>query len=372
MPNYIKWYDPVCYQFTFYMLGKENEPWTSLEATAPFLDELMPYYQQWMDLRGRVIIESRSESGTLLHMATAVNKLCDAWSSIEQRSHMLNKYTIELIPDKTQTRFATSVRTIPKDWQQEVLQYTDMQKCELLSTSQKTAWLYQMLNCPTDDLEGIYFPQYCFEPRQIPMSFCYEKFDYSQLLMFDICKPNDEPRCMHYIHISLPRYMIKYANRSFDLQQKWENRLLLLCGMSNSSFGYIKMDRGTTEKVPPLVCGNGNFKLSFDSGVPDIAWGICLNRYQAEGIIQSNGQQNSSIFEKVMSLDKGHLYLQLTSDVSIVPHDKAKELWRLFSPQLILNSHVINSITELPISFRLGAGMANLQFKNAGIYQIIR
>ena len=372
VPNYIKWYDPVCYQFTFYMLGKENEPWTSLEATAPFWDELMPYYQQWMDLRGRVIIESRSESGTLLHMATTVNKLCDAWSSIEQRSHMLNKYTIELVPDKTQTRFATSIRTIPKDWQQEVLQYTDMQKYELLNTSQKTAWLYQMLNCPTDDLEGICFPQYCFEPRQIPMSFCYEKFDYSQLLTFDIYKPNDEPQCMHYIHISLPRYMIKYANRSFDLQQKWEKRLLLLCGMSNSSFGYIKMDRGATEKVPPLVCGNGNFKLSFDSGVPDVAWGICLDRHQAEGIIQSNGQQDFSIFEKVMPLDKGHLYLQLTSDVSIVPQDKAKELWRLFSPQLIFNSHMINSITELPISFRLGADIANLQFKNAGIYQIIR
>ena len=166
--------------------------------------------------------------------------------------------------------------------------------------------------------------------------------------------------------------MIKYANRSFDLQQKWEKRLLLLCGMSNSSFGYIKMDRGATEKVPPLVCGNGNFKLSFDSGVPDVAWGICLDRHQAEGIIQSNGQQDFSIFEKVKSLDKGHLYLQLTSDVSIVPQDKAKELWGLFSPQLIFNSHMINSITELPISFRLGADIANLQFKNAGIYQIIR
>ena len=94
--------------------------------------------------------------------------------------------------------------------------------------------------------------------------------------------------------------------------------------------------------------------------------------HQDEGILQSNGEQNSSIFEKVKSLDKGHLYLQLTSDLSIVPHDKVKELWRFFSPQLILNNYMINSITELPISFRLGADMANLQFKNAGIYQIIR
>lgn len=91
MPKNIKWYDPVCYQFTFYMLGKENEPWTSLEATAPFLDELMSYYQQWMDLRGRVIIESRSESGTLIHTATTVDiavrfiAVITVWSMIPQR-----------------------------------------------------------------------------------------------------------------------------------------------------------------------------------------------------------------------------------------------------------------------------------------------
>lgn len=372
MQNYTKWYDPICYQFTFYMLGKENEPWNSFEATEPFWEDLVPYYQQWMDLQGRVIISSTSESGTMIHIATTADELRDAWSIVEQRSHMLNKYTIELVPDKTQTRFATSLRIIPKDWQQEVLQYTDTQNCELLSTAQKTAWLYQMLNCPTDNLAGIYFPQRCFERKHIPMNFHYEKFDYSQLLTFGICKPNGEHQCMHYIHISLPRYMIGYANRSFDLQQKWENQLLSLCNMSSLSFGYIKMDRYATANVPPLVCGNGNFMLSFDSGVPDVAWGLCLDRHQAEGIIQSIGLHGLSTFDKVISLNNGHLYLQLTPDVSIVPHEKAKALWRMVSPQLILDEYMINSIGDIPVSFRLGIDMNNLQFRNGGVYQIIR
>ena len=44
MKNRTKWFDPICYQFSFYLLGKKDEAWNPVEATKPFFEELIPYY----------------------------------------------------------------------------------------------------------------------------------------------------------------------------------------------------------------------------------------------------------------------------------------------------------------------------------------
>ena len=166
--------------------------------------------------------------------------------------------------------------------------------------------------------------------------------------------------------------MLKYANQSFDLQNKWEERLLLLCNTYSDSFGYIKMDRYKTDCIAPVLSGNGCFIPIFRSGVPDVAWGICLNQHQAESLAAGNEQSCFSIFDQVIPLSNGHLYLRLTPDVSVVPMNKVKELWGLFSPQLCLNAITMNSLRDVPVSFRLGIDPDNLKIDEYGCYKITR
>ena len=54
MKNKTKWFDPICYQFSFYLLGKKDEAWNPVEATKPFFEELIPYYNLWIALQGTV------------------------------------------------------------------------------------------------------------------------------------------------------------------------------------------------------------------------------------------------------------------------------------------------------------------------------
>lgn len=384
MRNCVKWYDPICYQFSFYMLETETESWNPVEATKSFFEELIPYYHLWMTLQGSVMVESTTSAGTSIRIAKNSDALLDDCNVLlGQQSHMLHSYKIIPVPDKTQSQFAASDKTLSKEWRQEVLQYTDMKNSTSLSASQKAAWLCQMLNCPTDNLEGLYFPQKCFESQEIPLKVFYGRFDYPQSLLpyndklkknaaFPIGQDSNDVKNLHYIHISLPRYMIKHADKTFDLQQKWEERLLLLCNTFISSFGCIKMDRYKKDCVSPLLTGNGCFAPNFGSGIPDVAWGLCLTQHQAERLIKFNEQYCLSLFDKVLPLGNGHLYLRLTPDVSVVSKNKAKELWRLIFPQLCIAKYAMNSLGDVPISFRLGIDASNLQVNEYGYYQIIR
>lgn len=383
MKNRTKWFDPICYQFSFYLLGKKDEAWNPVEATKPFFEELIPYYNLWIALQGTVMVSGTTSTGKWIRIAKNSEMLHDFHNKLEQQSHALHSFEITLVPDKTQPKFAVSVKALSKEWRQEVLQYTDLDDSITLCTPQKTTWLCQMLNCPTDDLEGICFPQKCFESKGIPLKISYVRCDDPQLLPSyidevkrNVASSNDKDvnndECMHCIHISLPRCMLKYANNTFDLQYKWEERLLLLCNTYSSSFGCIKMDRYKSDCVSPLLTGNGCFIPKFRSGIPDVAWGICLDQHQAESFTARNKQGCFSIFDQVRPLSDGHLYLRLTPDVSVVPKSKAKELWELLWPQLCIAEYTINCVRDVPISFRLGIDSNNLQINECGYYRITR
>lgn len=381
--NITKWYDPICYQFSFYMLGNKAESWHLIEATKSFIEELIPYYHLWMDLQGTVMISSTTSNGKRIRIGKNPEMLHDFCNILEQQSHALHGIEIALVPDKTQSKFSVSVKTLSELWRHEVLQYTDVKDPNTLDASQKTAWLCRMLNCPTDDLEGICYPQKCFETKGIPLRISYGRWDSLQILQSyidgakkNVVSSNDQgvsnDEYLHCIHISLPRCMLKYANQSFGLQNKWEERLLLLCNTYSGSFGCIKMDRYKTNCVSPLLTGNGCFIPSFRSGIPDVAWGICLNQHQTESLAAIDKQSGFSIFDQVLPLSNGHLYLRLTPDVSVVPMSKAKELWGLLCPQLCINAYTMNSLRDVPVSFRLGIDSDNLQIDEYGYYRITR
>ena len=132
------------------------------------------------------------------------------------------------------------------------------------------------------------------------------------------------------------------------------------------------MDRYKSDCVSPLLTGNGCFIPKFRSGIPDVAWGICLDQHQAESFTARNKQGCFSIFDQVRPLSDGHLYLRLTPDVSVVPKSKAKELWELLWPQLCIAEYTINCVRDVPISFRLGIDSSNLQINECGYYRITR
>lgn len=378
MSDGTKWYDPICYQFSFYMLKGKTEPWNPIEATKSFLDDLIPYYHLWMALQGNVMVSRTTSTGTRIRIVKDFDTLHNCCDMLEQQSQNLHGFEISLVPDKTQSKFAVPVKALSKEWRQEVLKNTGLEDSIPLDASQKAVWLYQMINCPTDDLEGVCFPQRCFETKGIQLKISYARYDDPQTLLSHLDGTQragenlNGNESLHCVHISLPRCMLKHENQVFGFQHRWEERLLLLCNMYPSSFGSIKMDRYQTECVHPLLTGNGCFVPDFEMGIPDVAWGLCLEQRQAQCLVQLNKQCCVSIFNKVLPLDNGHLYLRLTPDVSVVPKLKAQEQWKLLSPHLHLTEHTINSVRDVPISFRLGIDSDHLQVDEHGYYRITR
>ena len=68
MKNKTKWFDPICYQFSFYLLGKKDEAWNPVEATKPFFEELIPYYNLWIALQGTVMLAAQPPLGNGLEL----------------------------------------------------------------------------------------------------------------------------------------------------------------------------------------------------------------------------------------------------------------------------------------------------------------
>ena len=376
-----KWYDPICYQFSFYVLGKETEPWNPVQTVNSFLEDMEQYYQLWMNLQGSIMVRMGTSAGINIRLAKNPDMLREAFRMLITQDRSLHDCEIRPVPGKTNSKFAVPLKTIPQEWLQEVLRYTDMTDVSALALSQKKEWICRMMNCLTDDLKGLYFPQRCFESNEFPLNISFETYDDSQLRMFRLIgQQSDLPFTgtqeaqenvhLHCLHVSLPRCMLRYTGTAFDLQQRWEERLLLLCNTHPSGFGYIKMDRFKSELVPQLLTGNGCFIPALHSAIPEIAWGLCLAPSQAQGLNDFEELCSNSLFDQVIKFPDGHLYLRLTPDVSIVSRDKAKELWRLLLPHLCIAEHSVNSFGTIPVSFRLGINAANLQVNEYGYYWI--
>lgn len=114
MKNKTKWFDPICYQFSFYLLGKKDEAWNPVEATKPFFEELIPYYNLWIALQGTVMVSGTTSTGEWIRIAKNSEMLHDFHNKLEQQSHALHSFEITLVPDKTQLKFAVSVKALSK------------------------------------------------------------------------------------------------------------------------------------------------------------------------------------------------------------------------------------------------------------------
>lgn len=142
--------------------------------------------------------------------------------------------------------------------------------------------------------------------------------------------------------------------------------------MFETSVGSIKMDCYTDGRCHPLRTGCGNFKLGFSKRIHDLAWGMCLpqNQVQLLGGLEAN--QNSQVFSSVEQLQNGGAYLQLTPDVSVVPQEKTRALWKLISPYIDLVEYGMNSMGNVPPSMRLGIPRESLDLDGLGQYRIVK
>ena len=110
------------------------------------------------------------------------------------------------------------------------------------------------------------------------------------------------------------------------------------------------------------------FKLGFNKKIPDIGWAMGLSRNQIDSLGGLEFLKSSAAFCRIESMENGNIYLQLTEDISSVPIDTAKGMWRIFSKCIERVENYGNSIANVPSSMRLGIECDKLHMNNYGEY----
>lgn len=375
------WYDPVCYQFFFYMIDQEGPSGGVIGAVHAFFEELKPYYAQCAALGGRVQSRiHRQQHGYLMNMLDDADSIYQHFDSIAKMpAAWADEYEISLAPGKMPRQFAASARKLDKGWKEQALRFTDQNLNAAIDPAERLKWIAYLLNCPTEDLRGLCFPKKCFAPgvsqfvlnyRRMPaggtLAYAQETVQESGLSPLE----GDAQYFIHRLYVSLPRYVLDSMEEIFLLQEAWKARLTALSGAYETSVGYIKMDCCAEGRNHPLRTGAGNFKLGFGGRIPDVGWGMCLTQSQLTCLGGLEALRESGTFYCVEPLENGYVYLQLTPDVSIVPVEKARALWRMFSPHIERDEYYQNSMGDLPPSMRLGIDRIGLSLNDFGGYRL--
>lgn len=373
------WYDPICYQFFFYACSDiETEP-SIIDACGEFFDEMIPYYALWLSMEGRVLGRYWTEFGcrvTTISNVEALENYADSISAEKIRSLELS-----LVPGKAFANFAVPGRSIPKAWKNQVMHFTDLRKLEAIDKASQKEWLHALMNCPTDDLRGMYFPKKCLMPKDMLLKITYESFcslgtaAYVNEILKDIgfsATHSDEqqPLYIHRMHVSIPRFMLDAMNQTFELQSAWKKRLTTLCESFENSVGYMKMDACEMNHSARLLTGSGSLIPGFSQYLPDVAWAMCLTLRQAESLGGLDYLMGNQVFHDIVALGNHKLYLQLTPDISVVTSSDAAKLWKITSPHLQFLQHSFHSIAEVPVSFRMGVDTDQLQVDDYGCYRM--
>ena len=380
MGNVYGWYDPVCYQFSFYAYSNAEIEESILGAYREFVDEMTPYYALWLSMNGRILREQWTEDGCKLALISDAEAFRNDRGAISlERSTRCLK--LSLAPGKALANFAVPSRSIEKVWRDEVARFTNLRDCRSIDPTARRDWLFRMMNCPTNDLRGLYFPKRCYVPNEIPLKLSYQRFCspgtaayLNEILSdLDILASHSEdmqPQYLHRLCVSIPRCMLDAMNQAFSLQYVWKDRQARLCELFKNSMGYIKMDSCEMGHGSALLSGNGSFIPGFSQYIPDIAWAMCLTDRQVEALGGVEYLKVGQVFHYIEMLKNNNFYLQLTPDISVVMRDASAKLWNIVSPHLRIAPCVAHSIGEVPISFRMGIDYDKLQIDDYGYYYI--
>lgn len=379
------WQDPICYQFSFYAITRESACDALMNAYCEFAREMEPYYAQWIAFGGRILSRiHRPVNGYLmneLHDEDGLHQHFDQLMKLP--ADVLDEIEVSPVPSKTPRQFAASARVLDKQWKEDAVRFTDLKQIGSIDKEEQLEWLERLMNCPSDDLRRLCFPKKCFMSGSIPFSMQYQSMDAAGTLAYAaetlqesgvLLKAGDSGKnwFIHRLSISLPRYLLDNMGQTFSFQDAWKERLIQLAGMFETCVGSIKMDCYTDGRCHPLRTGCGNFKLGFSKRIHDLGWGICLTQNQVQLLGGLEAIQNSQVFSCVERLQNGGAYLQLTPDVSVVPQEKTRALWKLISPYIDLVEYGMNSMGNVPPSMRLGVPRESLDLDGLGQYRIVK
>lgn len=371
------WYDPVCYQFYFCAISEQNSSQMLTETCRQFAEELTPYYTLWLSMEGCLRGQKWTENGC--RMTTIFDGDGLEQYKLSLADQPFSRCELSPIPGKTLSRFATSARSIDKNWKAQTAHYTDLKRLTSTESSERKEWICHLMSCPTEDLRGIYFPKRCFMPGEVPLKIsyeCWESLAYMDEILQDSIKSGVapealSPRYLHGLRVSVPRYLLDAMDQAFLLQCVWKERLKQLCGKFENSIGTLKMDAFALTHAQPVLTGSGGFLPGFAKYLPDVAWAMCLTGHQLDTLGGMESLKRTNVFHTIEPLANGNVYLQLTSDISFTTKKEAAMLWRIVSPHLRSVPHHFFSVGEYPPSFRLGLKPRQLQMEESGTYQIL-
>ena len=179
-----------------------------------------------------------------------------------------------------------------------------------------------------------------------------------------------EPRYLHRVNVSVPRFMLDATDQPFTLQSAWKKRLSALCESFEYSTGCMKMDVFELGHGSPLLTGNGRFFPGFTNYLPDIAWGMCLTDKQVQALGGIEYLKDTQAFHDIEILGNNKFFLQHTPDISIVTKEEAKNLCFLASPRMNALPNFSRCIAEPPVSFRMDIDSDQVQMTDYGYYSI--
>lgn len=375
------WYDPVGYHFLFLAVSdKSGEP-SVVKACEEFMDEMKPFYASWISEGGSLLGKSKSLPNSAFYIKNiqSTEELEIYRNTVS--SNELCYLNLSPIPGKTLAKFAAPGRSIPKATKDQTIQFTDRRKLKEIDKTAQKEWLLNLLNCPTGDLRGLFFPKRCYISDETFLHLTYESWCSSETIVHldkilkdvDIAiSDSDEPELyyLHRMYVSIPRFMLDVIGQPFTLQSAWKKRLSILCESFEYSTGYMKMDVCELRHGSPLLTGGGRFLPGFSNYLPDIAWGMCLTDKQVQALGGIEHLKETQVFHDIEILGNNKFFLQHTPDISIVTKEEAKKLWNLASPHMNVYPNFSHCIGEPPVSFRMGIESDQVQMNDYGYYSI--
>ena len=379
------WQDPICYQFSFYAITDERECEDMLDVYHEFVQEMMPSISRWIELGGAILskihrpmsgylmTEIRDEESLRLHI-----ELLSSFSA-----EITDEIEISPFPRKVPRQFSASAKLLDKNWKEQAARFTDLKQISTIAKDEQIEWIDYLLNCPSDDLRGLCFPKKCYIPGSTPFTLHYQSIAANGTLAYaaellqesGVVLPTNGSQKAHYIHhisISLPRYVLDEMGEAFSFQEIWKQRLERMARAYGMGIGLIKMDCYAAGRCHPLLSGCGNFKLGFSSRIHDVGWIMCLTSNQINLLGGMETLRSCDVFYSIDEQENGSAVLQLTSDVSVVPREKAKALWELISSHIELVEYQMNSLGDIPPSMRLGIPIECLKVNECGQYRFAK
>lgn len=176
----------------------------------------------------------------------------------------------------------------------------------------------------------------------------------------------DLPCYSHAIVMELPRVLIGPDENVADLQMLLCDSLKKLGAYFPYSFGTVAMDIASMYFTTTYYARDSFYsKLPdfYSRHIPGYAWGMLINRQQAQLMKDLDQYQCGKGFHEVQHMENGNVYFQLNDDMECMTREESIFLRNVFAPYL--PPHKLGVYWgQLPPSLRLGCTPDQLRFED--------